>query len=58
MEHLENLTLQKDDEKQALQKHVMQQVSGVYKLTEDEAVQRIAAHTKNLQVCVVSIAVV
>ena len=28
----------------------MQQVTGVYRLHEDEAVQRLAAHTKDLQV--------
>jgi len=50
LEHLENLTLQKDDEKEALRKSVMQQVTGVYKLAEDDAVQRLAAHTKELQV--------
>jgi len=50
VEHLENLTLQKDDEKDALQKHVLQQVTGVYKLAEEEAVQRLSAHTKELQV--------
>ena len=50
VEHLENLKLQKEDEKEALQKHVMQQVTGVYRLAEEEAVQRLAAHTKELQV--------
>jgi hypothetical protein len=50
LEHLENLTLQKDDEKEALRKSVMQQVTGVYKLAEDDAVQRLASHTKELQV--------
>jgi hypothetical protein len=50
VEHLENLTLQRDDAKEALQKHVMQQVTGVYRLAEEEAVQRLSAHKKDLQV--------
>ena len=50
MDHLENLTLQKLDEKEALTKHVMQQVTGVYRLTEEDAAQRLAAHNKDLQV--------
>ena len=50
VEHLENLTLQRDDAKEALQKHVLQSVTGVYRLAEEEAVQRLSAHTKDLQV--------
>ena len=50
VEHLENLTLQKDDEKEALHKDMMQQVAGVYRLHEQVAAQRVAAHTKELQV--------
>ena len=50
VEHLENLTLQKDDEKEALHKDMMQQVAGVYRLHEEVAAQRVAAHTKELQV--------
>ena len=50
VDHLENLTLQKLDEKEALTKHVMQQVTGVYRLTEEDAAQRLAAHNKDLQV--------
>ena len=34
--HLEDLTLQKDDEKDVMHKQVMQQVTGVYKLHENE----------------------
>mmetsp|Transcript_995 Transcript_995/g.1905 ORF Transcript_995/g.1905 Transcript_995/m.1905 type:complete len:219 (+) Transcript_995:35-691(+) len=49
VEHLENLTLKKDDEKEALQEKILQQVTGVYKLAEDEAIERLAAHTDQVQ---------
>mmetsp|Transcript_9656 Transcript_9656/g.19464 ORF Transcript_9656/g.19464 Transcript_9656/m.19464 type:complete len:216 (+) Transcript_9656:95-742(+) len=49
VEHLENLTVKKDDEKEALQERILQQVTGVYRLAEDEAIERLAAHTEDLQ---------
>ena len=49
VEHLENLTLQKEDEKEALQMKVMQQVAGVYKQAEDDAIQRLSDNVADLQ---------
>mmetsp|Transcript_33855 Transcript_33855/g.80643 ORF Transcript_33855/g.80643 Transcript_33855/m.80643 type:complete len:216 (-) Transcript_33855:82-729(-) len=49
VEHLENLTVKRDDEKEALQEKILQQVTGVYRLAEDEAIERLAAHTEDLQ---------
>ena len=50
VEHLENLTLEKDDEKEALQRRVMQQVTGVYKQAESEAITRLADRASQLEV--------
>mmetsp|Transcript_5461 Transcript_5461/g.8687 ORF Transcript_5461/g.8687 Transcript_5461/m.8687 type:complete len:211 (-) Transcript_5461:216-848(-) len=49
VEHLENLTLKKDDEKEALQAKLLEQVTGVYKLAEEEAINRLSAHTQDLE---------
>ena len=50
VEHLENLTLEKDDEKEALQRTVMQRVTGVYKEAESEAINRLASLASKLEV--------
>lgn len=50
VEHLENLTLEKDDEKEALQRTVMQRVTGVYKEAESEAIKRLASRASKLEV--------
>ena len=40
----------KDDEKEVLQKKMMQQMTGVYKQAEDKAISRLAENTSKLQV--------
>ena len=49
VQHFENLTM-KDDEKEVLQKKMMQQMTGVYKQAEDKAISRLAENTSKLQV--------
>ena len=40
----------KDDEKEVLQKKMMQQMTGVYKQAEDKTISRLAENTSKLQV--------
>eukprot|EP00283_Hemiselmis_rufescens_P011559 CAMPEP_0173418666 /NCGR_PEP_ID=MMETSP1357-20121228/746_1 /TAXON_ID=77926 /ORGANISM="Hemiselmis rufescens, Strain PCC563" /LENGTH=213 /DNA_ID=CAMNT_0014381193 /DNA_START=144 /DNA_END=785 /DNA_ORIENTATION=+ len=49
VEHLESLQIQRTDDAQTLQDKVLDQVAGVYKLAEEEAVGRLAKHTEELQ---------
>mmetsp|Transcript_2591 Transcript_2591/g.6191 ORF Transcript_2591/g.6191 Transcript_2591/m.6191 type:complete len:213 (+) Transcript_2591:76-714(+) len=49
VEHLEQLTVRKDDEKLALQEKAVAQITGVYKLAEEDAIERLATHVDALK---------
>lgn len=48
VEHLESMSLQKKDDEGTLQDKVLEQVTGVYKLAEDEAMERLSKQTMDL----------
>ena len=50
VQHLESLTMQKDVEKEALQKRVLEQVAGAYKQAQDDAINRLTETSASLQV--------
>ena len=50
LQHLENLTMEKADEKEALQKKALHQVTSVYKQAEHGAIARLAQGTSKLEV--------
>jgi len=49
VEHLEALTVRLDDQKAALQEKAVAQVTGVYKLAEEDAIDRLAEHVDDLK---------